>query len=163
MQHTCPAFFIPFGLACHFNSGKRTSRGCILSAPFGVAISRQGRVFISADHLQAVNAIHQSPLKFHGNIKFNKCLVDEYFGLKLTHLVTEKLKSMCPPDNREKKTRRTRHNICTSPEQLRGGVANSTTDMYAVGVIASQLLETGTPSVGVTSKLTNLFGTPRKP
>ncbi|OQV23692.1 Atrial natriuretic peptide receptor 1 [Hypsibius exemplaris] len=49
------------------------------------------RFSLLLDLLQGLQYIHASPVKFHGNLKSTKCLLDKSFGLKISDVGNERL------------------------------------------------------------------------
>lgn len=109
-------------------------------------------VFISSlvfDLLSGLNYLHNSELKFHGNLKSSNCLITSRWLLKITDFGLHNFRSkaaMAPIPENMRHTHY-RNQLWKAPELLRNQtmLGNQKTDVYAFGIILHEIIAQNGP------------------
>ena len=99
-------------------------------------------------NFQGLAYLHDSsPLKFHGNLKSSKCLLDNQFGLKLSDYANTRLAQLNMPRASRRRssikidTQQNPEYFCwTAPEVLRGALPDQSSDIYSFSIVCFQIL-----------------------
>uniref|UniRef100_A0A0K0F0Y2 guanylate cyclase n=1 Tax=Strongyloides venezuelensis TaxID=75913 RepID=A0A0K0F0Y2_STRVS len=86
------------------------------------------------DAIEGLNAIHNSPIKVHGNLMLTNCLVDERWQLKLSDFGLGFLRTEEAKDSRLL--------LWTAPELLKGEVNEKSkkTDIYSLSIVMADIM-----------------------
>ncbi|XP_055327356.1 atrial natriuretic peptide receptor 1-like [Paramacrobiotus metropolitanus] len=95
------------------------------------------------DLADALRFLHSSQIKFHGNLKSTKCLLDNYFTLKLSDVGNERM--WCYLSRRAQCPASVYYTLWTAPEVLRGGMPSEQSDIYTYGIIAVEIFTQSGP------------------
>ncbi|XP_055345532.1 atrial natriuretic peptide receptor 1-like isoform X2 [Paramacrobiotus metropolitanus] len=88
-----------------------------------------------SDLVEGLGAIHRSSLKLHGNLKASKCVIDSRFCLRIDDLGHEEVMSVIMRAKLDVPLNR-----YSAPELYDGLPATPASDVFALAVIAGQLL-----------------------
>lgn len=109
-------------------------------------------MFISSlvfDLLSGLNYLHNSELKFHGNLKSSNCLITSRWLLKITDFGLHNFRSKATSAHVPENMRHThyRNQLWRAPELLRNQtmLGNQKTDVYAFGIILHEIVARNGP------------------
>lgn len=109
-------------------------------------------MFISSlvfDLLSGLNYLHNSELKFHGNLKSSNCLITSRWVLKITDfgLHNFRSKAAMAPVSEVMRHTHYRNQLWKAPELLRNQtmLGNQKTDVYAFGIILHEIIARNGP------------------